>query len=100
MPSEQEAPVPDSNAIATLAKEGVEVLGPVAPPYDEVLTPEALRFVASLQRAFGARREELLARRVEAQKKIDSGVLPDFLPETAEIRKGDWKVAAIPPGLE
>ena len=74
--------MPDSNAIAALAKEGIEVLGPIGPQYDEILTPEALRFVASLQRTFGARREELLARRVEAQKRIDSGVLPDFLPET------------------
>ena len=92
--------MPESNATAALAKEGIEVLGPIGPQHDEILTPEALRFVASLQRTFGARREELLARRVEAQKRIDSGVLPDFLPETAEIRKGDWKVAPIPPGLE
>ena len=92
--------MPDSNAIAALAKEGIEVLGPIGPQYDEILTPEALRFVASLQRTFGVRREELLARRVEAQKKIDSGVLPDFLPETAQIREGDWKVAPIPKGLE
>ena len=92
--------MPENNAIAALAKEGIEVLGPIGPQYDEILTPEALRFVASLQRTFGARREELLARRVEAQKRIDSGVLPDFLPETEEIRKGDWKVAPIPPGLE
>ena len=90
--------MPEANAIAALATEGIEVLGPIGPQYDEILTPEALRFVASLQRTFGARREELLARRVEAQKKIDSGVLPDFLPETEEIRKGDWKVAAIPHG--
>jgi len=92
--------VPEDNAIAALAKEGIEVLGPIGPEYDEILTSEALRFVASLQRTFGARREELLARRVEAQKKIDSGLLPDFLPETEEIRKGDWKVAPIPRGLE
>ncbi len=90
----------EANAIAALASEGIEVLGPIGPQYDEILTPEALRFVASLQRTFGARREELLARRVEAQKKIDSGILPDFLPETEEIRKGDWKVAPIPRGLE
>ncbi|HYN43865.1 MAG TPA: malate synthase A [Thermoanaerobaculia bacterium] len=92
--------MPEDNAIAALASEGIDVLGPIGPQYDEILTPEALRFVASLQRTFGARREELLARRVEAQKKIDSGVLPDFLPETEEIRKSDWKVAPIPKGLE
>ena len=88
--------MPENAAIAALAKEGIEVLGPIGPQYDEILTPEALRFVASLQRAFGARREELLARRVEARKRIDSGVLPDFLPETEDVRKGGWKVAPIP----
>ena len=90
----------EANPIAALATEGIEVLGPIGPQYDEILTPEALRFVASLQRTFGERREELLGRRVEAQKRIDSGVLPDFLPETEQIRKADWKVAPIPPGLE
>ena len=92
--------MPEDNAISALAKEGIEVLGPIGEQYAEILTPAALRFVASLQRTFGVRREELLARRVEAQKKIDSGVLPDFLPETEEIRKADWKVAPIPQGLE
>ena len=92
--------MPDANAIAALATEGIEILGPTGPRYDEILTPEALRFVASLQRTFGAQREDFLARRVEAQKRIDAGVLPDFLPETEGIRNGDWKVAAIPPGLE
>ena len=92
--------MPDNDAISALAKEGIEVLGRIGEQYDEILTPEALRFVASLQRTFGARREELLARRVEAQKRIDSGALPDFLPETEAIRRGDWKVAPIPPGLE
>ena len=92
--------MPDRDAIAALATEGIEVLGPVGPKYDEILTPEALRFVASLQRTFGARREELLALRVEAQKRIDAGVLPDFLPETEGIRRAGWTVAPIPPGLE
>ena len=91
--------MPENAAIAALAKEGIEVLGPIGDHYGEILTPEALRFVASLQREFGGRREELLARRVEAQKRIDAGVLPDFLPETAEVRAGGWKVAPIPPML-
>ncbi len=48
----------------------------------EILTPEALRFVAGLQRAFNPRRKELLARRQERQARFDAGELPDFLPET------------------
>ena len=90
--------MPEANPIAALATEGIEVLGPIGEQYDEILTPEALRFVASLQRTFGARREELLARRVEAQKKIDSGILPDFLPETEGIRKGRVEGRADPAG--
>ncbi len=100
VPRTRRPPCPKTTPSPPSRTEGIEVLGPIGPQYDEILTPEALRFVASLQRTFGARREELLARRVEAQKRIDSGVLPDFLPETEEIRKGDWKVAPIPPGLE
>ncbi len=95
--------MPETNAavtaVAALAREGIEVRGPLGPNYDEVLTPEALRFVASLQRTFGARREELLARRREVQARLDAGALPDFLPETAEIRAAGWKVAPIPPDL-
>jgi malate synthase len=67
--------------------------------YDEILTPGACRFLAELVDRFGDRREELLARRVERQAEIDAGKLPDFLPETAHIRGGDWKVAPIPPDL-
>ena len=62
--------MPEANPIAALATEGIEVLDPIGEKYDEILTPEALRFVASLQRTFGTRRAELLARRVEAQKRI------------------------------
>jgi malate synthase len=67
--------------------------------YAEVLTPEACAFVAGLCRKFGPRREQLLARRVERQREIDAGKMPDFLPETAAIRGGDWQVAPIPPDL-
>ena len=35
---------------------GVEVAGPMGPRYDEILTPEALRLVATLQRELGPRR--------------------------------------------
>jgi len=42
---------------------GVEVRGEVTPAFAEILTPDAVAFVAKLQRAFGARRLESLARR-------------------------------------
>ncbi|MEA3043199.1 MAG: malate synthase, partial [Sphingomonadales bacterium] len=56
----------------------------------DILTPEALAFVAGLHRRFDGRRQELLAARVERQKAFDAGALPDFLAETAHIRAGDW----------
>jgi len=65
----------------------------------DILTPEALAFVAGLHRRFDGRRQELLAARAERQKSFDAGALPDFLPETAAIRSGDWRVAPIPADL-
>jgi malate synthase len=61
-----------------------------------VLTEPALAFVADLVRTFRPRVQELLARRAERQKKFDAGVLPDFLPETANVRDGGWRCAAQP----
>ena len=66
---------------------------------DRVLTPEAINFVNALQHEFGARREALLAKREERKKRLDGGELPDFLPETREIRDSDWTVAPIPNDL-
>ena len=53
----------------------------------KVLTPEAMVFVARLQRAFGGRRAELLARRGARQRELDAGKRPDFLAETARSAK-------------
>ncbi len=75
------------------------VTGPSAPRFDEILTPEALAFVAELHGRFDADRRALLEFRKERQVFFDNGGLPDFLPETASIRAGDWKVAPIPADL-
>ncbi len=71
----------------------------LTPSETRVLTPEARAFLLKLAARFEPRRQQLLARRRTVQQAIDSGTFPDFLPETAEIRKGDWKVAAIPKDL-
>ena len=78
----------------------IDIKGTMAARYDEILTKDALDFVASLQRAFQGRRKELLAARTLRQAKFDAGELPNFLPETAAIRAGDWKVAPIPTDLQ
>src|ERR1700682_5617594 len=79
---------------------GIEITGEITPEFAEILTPEALNFVATLVRAFGDRREELLQRRARRQAEIDAGKMPDFLPETAHIRQGDWSIAPIPADLQ
>ena len=81
--------------------DGVVVLGDLKPDYATVLTPEALNFVANLQRRFNARRLELLAKRAERQLRIDAGEMPEFLPDTAHIRSDrTWHVAPIPADLQ
>ena len=79
---------------------GLEIRGPVATPHTDILTPEACAFLAGLFRAFEARRQELLARRVVRQSELDAGILPDFLPATKSVREGSWKVAATPADLQ
>lgn len=77
----------------------LEIVGELNPRYAEILTPEACAFVAGLCAKFESRRQELLARRVERQREIDAGKLPDFLPETVHVRGGDWRVPPPPPDL-
>jgi malate synthase len=66
----------------------------------EVLTEEALGFVAGLHRRFDPERERLLGARAERQERIAEGEVPGFLPETEEVRQGDWKVAPVPSDLQ
>lgn len=80
---------------------GVEILGVIQnEEQKDILTPEALAFVARLERTFGATRRSLLKARGEKQAKIHEGNLPDFLKETENIRQGDWKVSPPPKDLQ
>src|SRR2546430_17540007 len=72
---------------------GVEITGPLRDRYDEILTPQALDFLAELHRAFDARRRELLSRRKEREAELAAGALLDFLDETKDVREGDWRGA-------
>src|SRR5688572_21601464 len=87
-------------ATTEIMTDGVEVKAPAHQSYKRILTPEALQFIASLHRQFNNRRLQLLQQRVERQKLVDSGKLPDFLPETEGIRKSEWRVAPIPDCLQ
>src|SRR5215210_6505806 len=81
-------------------EEGVEFRDSIPEEYEEILTPEAVSFVAGLSRRFGGRVEEILEKRKDFQEKIDAGEMPDFLSETREIRDGDWSVAPVPEDLQ
>jgi malate synthase len=80
--------------------EGVEFTAPIPDEFAEILTSEAVSFVAKLSREFGGRVEEILQKRAERQERIDAGEMPDFLSETREIREGDWKIAPVPEDLQ
>ena len=67
---------------------------------EKVLTKEAIDFVVHLDQMFHSRREELLTLRSTKRAKIAAGATLDFLPETAEIRRGDWQVAPAPHDLQ
>src|SRR5258706_3085160 len=79
--------------------QGFAISGQITPEFAQMLTPEALAFIARLHRQFDARRKELLARRAARQKEFDAGVLPDFLIDTKKIRESDWQISPQPKDL-
>ena len=78
---------------------GLEVHAPLEPGFAGILTAEARRFLTTLAQASELRRQELLARRVARQRRLDAGERPDFLPETRSVREAAWTVAPIPADL-
>lgn len=76
--------------------DGVEITAPITENHKQVLTTEALEFYATLHRAFNGRRLELLEARKQRQAELDAGKMPDYDPETASVREGDWQVAPVP----
>lgn len=79
--------------------ENATFTAPITPEFATILTPQAVAFVADLTRRFRDERDRRLAARAERQARIDAGEMPDFLPETAHIRAGDWRVAPNHPAL-
>ena len=61
---------------------GIALTGERTPAFAQILTPDALAFVAKLHRAFEPRRQQLLAKRAERQTAFNAGAWPDFLAET------------------
>jgi malate synthase len=77
----------------------IRVLEEVPAELAFVLSPEALTFVGNLHRQFNPTRQDLLQRRAERQAELDKGDTLGFLPETAEVRSGEWSVAGAPADL-
>jgi len=77
-----------------------KVVGKTAERYDEVLTPDALLFLADLERRFGPQRRVLLESRKLQQARFDDGELPAPPPETEHIRKLVWRVDPCPRALQ
>ncbi len=78
----------------------IELTAPLQSEYEKVLSDDALRFVASLVEQFSRGRDSILKSRIERQAEIDAGRMPNFLHETEEIRRDDWRVAPIPDDLQ
>ena len=77
----------------------IVVKGPMSPRFGEILTKDALAFVAELHRHFDHKRRDLLSRRNDMQRRCDAGVLPDFLADTQAVRDANWKISPLPKDL-
>ena len=78
----------------------IKITGKTPPECEQLLTPECLHFVADLAQRFGGEVADILSARKDAAAKRDSGELPNFFADTADIRKDDWTVAPPPPFLQ
>ena len=79
---------------------GVQVTAKTTPEFTAILTPDALAFVAKLQRTFANQRREALHRRKDRQAEFDGGKMPDFSPQTKNIRESEWTCVPIPKDLQ
>ncbi|MDC1088843.1 malate synthase A [Hellea sp.] len=68
--------------------------------FEKILTPDALLFLADLERRFGPQRRILLDNRELQQERYDDGELPTQPKETAHIRNSLWEVAPSPKNLQ
>ncbi len=82
------------------ATPAIKIIGKQNASTEQVLTKDALQFIASLQQLFNDRRKSLLKQREARQQLLDAGVTLDFLEETKLIREGDWTIAPLPEDLQ
>ena len=65
------------------------------PGQSEILTEEALQFLASLAAEFTPERDRLMSARHDRQLELQRGGHLDFLRETRAVRESDWRVAPL-----
>jgi malate synthase len=82
-----------------VAAADIELRGTIDQEFDEVLTPDAVEFVAELHTRFGDQRRSLLEARAARRQRLDAGEMLDFLPQTRDVREGDWRVEPVPDDL-
>src|SRR3954453_9084280 len=90
----------EARGMAGLEAKGLEIHAPVSGRMEEVLTPDALEFVAGLHREFDSTRRDLLRRRPEGMAELPAGGTLDFLDATRDVRQADWKVAPPSPDVQ
>ncbi|EFN59875.1 hypothetical protein CHLNCDRAFT_49305 [Chlorella variabilis] len=78
---------------------GMDILAEMRPGYEEILSRDALTFLAGLARKYGPRVSELLERRRQQQARYDAGDKPGFLPETKHVRRGGRRQGAAAAAL-
>ena len=78
----------------------VEITAPMHDRFDEILTDDAMSFLARLHREFEPRRRELIEARARRYEELSRGGTLHFLDETKDVRESDWQVAEPAPGLE
>lgn len=90
-----------TNSLGGITLNGITMTAPPIYRQSEILTPEALDFIAALNKSTTAKRQELLEARQKRRTQILSGSDPRFLPQTSHIREDPrWRVAPPAPGLE
>src|ERR1039458_1310661 len=78
----------------------LELHGAMEPGFEEVLTPDALEFVAELQHEFGSRRQQLLEARSRRRQRLADGESLEFLPQTRDVREQSWTVDPVPADMQ
>jgi malate synthase len=78
----------------------IQVTGPMADRYDEILTDDALEFISQLHARFSGPRHTRLADRMQRRYDFGNGRDFAFLESTAAVREDpSWRVAGAGPGL-